>query len=113
MQHIIDAQGKRLGRVASEVASVLQDKQSTAYNPRLEGDSRVVIKNASKITLSGKKLFQKVYYRHTGPLGHLKERKFRDIFTRNPTWVIRHAIERMLPKNRLQAKRMKRLVIEK
>ncbi|MDO8556941.1 MAG: 50S ribosomal protein L13 [Candidatus Jorgensenbacteria bacterium] len=112
MEHIIDAQGKRLGRVASEVASILQGKHSVAYNPRLEGTDKVIIKNASKITLSGKKTSQKIYYRHAGQLGHLKENKFRDVFAKSPAWVIRHAIERMLPKNRLQARRIKRLKIE-
>ena len=113
MEYIIDAKGKRLGRVASEVAMVLQGKKSAAYNPRLEGTDRVVIKNASSITVSGKKAFQKVYYRHAGALGHLKERKYRDVFTKDPRWVVHHAILRMLPKNRLQSKRMKRVTIEK
>lgn len=112
MEHIIDAQGKRLGRVASEVSKLLQGKLSASYNPRNEGTDRVFIKNASKIGLSGKKQSQKIYYRHAGQLGHLKEKKFRDVFGKNPSWVIRHAVERMLPKNKLQAKRMRRLKIE-
>ncbi|MEK7542826.1 MAG: 50S ribosomal protein L13 [Patescibacteria group bacterium] len=113
MEHIIDAKGKRLGRLASEVATILQGKKSASYNPKFEGDDNVIIKNSSGIVISGKKAFQKVYYRHAGQLGHLKEKKFHDIFTKNPAWVIRHSIERMLPKNRLQAVRLKRLIIEK
>lgn len=112
MDHVIDAKNRKLGRLASEVASILQGKTTPAYNPRLEGEGQVVVKNASQIELTGKKAEQKVYYKHTGPLGHLKERKFQDVFTKNPAWVIRRAIMMMLPKNKLQAKRMKRLVIE-
>lgn len=113
MEHVIDAKGKQLGRVASEVALILQGKKHAAYNPQIEGDDRVTVKNVSHISVSGKKAFQKVYYRHAGALGHLKERKYRDIFSKDPRWVLEHAILRMLPKNRLQAKRMKRLTLEK
>ena len=113
MEHIIDAKGKPLGRIASRVALILQGKHTAAYNPRLPGTDTVVIRHASDVVVSGRKVSQKVYYRHAGALGHLKERKYRDVFAKDPRWVLRHAIERMLPKNRLQAQRMKKLVIEK
>ncbi len=113
MDNIIDAKNKSLGRVASEIAVILQGKHRASYNPRLAGDDRVIVKNISQVSLSGKKTLQKVYYKHTGPLGHLKERKFSDVFEKDPAWVLRHAVNLMLPKNRLRAKRMKRLVIEK
>ena len=74
---------------------------------------RVLVTNASQIAVSGKKTNQKIYYKHTGPLGHLKERKFADVFKKNPAWVLRHAVRLMLPKNRLNAKRLKNLIIEK
>lgn len=110
--YIIDAKQKRLGRIASEAAGVLQGKNSPAYHPRLEGEGRVVIKNAASVELTGKKAEQKRYYKHTGPLGHLKERKYKDVLAKNPAWIIRRSVMMMLPKNKLQARRMKRLVIE-
>jgi large subunit ribosomal protein L13 len=110
--YIIDAKNKKLGRLASEIAVILQGKKSSKYNPKDSGEDRVIVKNVRDIVLTGSKSLEKVYYRHTGPLGHLKERKFRDIFAKNPAWVLRKAVFRMLPKNRLRAKRMKRLTIE-
>ncbi len=112
MKHVIDAKDKKLGRLASEIAVMLQGKSKASYDPRLEGDDTVCVKNVKDIELSGSKTSQKVYYRHAGPLGHLKEKKFKDVFQKNPAWVLRHAVRLMLPKNKLQTKRLKRLVIE-
>jgi large subunit ribosomal protein L13 len=111
MQHTIDAKERPLGRVASEIAVILQGKLSPKYDPRLEGTDSVVVKNVKEIKLTGKKALQKRYYRHSGPLGHLKERKFENVFEKSPAWVLRHAVRLMLPKNKLQAKRLKRLTI--
>ncbi|MDI6820961.1 MAG: 50S ribosomal protein L13 [Patescibacteria group bacterium] len=113
MDYIIDAKNKRLGRIASEIAVILQGKKHPQYEPRLAGNDRVIVKNLKQVTLSGKKTLQKVYYRHSGPLGHLKEKKFKDVFQKSPAWVLRHAVNSMLPKNRLRAKRMIRLIIER
>ncbi len=112
MDYIIDAKNKRLGRLASEIAVILQGKKNAAYEPRFSGEDKVVVKNAGFITLSGRKTKQKVYYKHTGPLGHLKVRNYEEVFAKNPGWVLRHAVGLMLPKNRLRKERMKRLVIE-
>lgn len=112
MDYTFDAKNKKLGRLASEIAVVLQDKKNPRYEPRLEGGGRVVVKNVKQVVLSGKKTSQKIYYRHSGPLGHLKENKYKDVFAKKPAWVLRHAVNLMLPKNRLRAKRMKRLIIE-
>ncbi len=112
MRYIIDAKGKNLGRLASEIAVILQGKKSPAYEPRLEGADEVVVKNIKDLTISGRKAEGKVYYRHTGPLGHLKKRTYGEIFEKNPSWVLRNAVRLMLPKNRLLKKRMKRLIIE-
>jgi large subunit ribosomal protein L13 len=112
-EYIIDAKGKKLGRLASEIALILQGKKNPSYNPRVEGEDRVVVKNIKEIVLTGNKFNEKKYYRHTGPLGHLKEKKFSDVFAKNPQWVLRHAVRLMLPKNRLASKRLKRLFIEK
>lgn len=113
MDTIIDAKHKRLGRLASEIAIILQGKKDPNYDPKNEGTGRVVIKNASELTVSGKKALQKIYYKHTGPLGHLKERTYKDQFAKDPAWVLQHAVRLMLPKNKLAARRLKRLVVEK
>jgi len=108
----IDARGKRLGRLASEIASLLQEKGTPGYNPRLAGTTKVRVTNISGIELTGRKATQKRYYKHTGPLGHLKVRTYQDVFAKKPGWVLRHAVNLMLPKNRLRALRMRRLTIE-
>jgi large subunit ribosomal protein L13 len=110
--HVIDAQGKVLGRLASQIAHILQGKHEASYDPRLPGADRIVVKNASRIALTGRKRATKVYYRHAGKLGHLKENKVADVLEKKPTWVLRHAVNLMLPKNRLRAVRMRRLTIE-
>lgn len=111
--YIIDVKNKKLGRIASEVAHVLQGKHEPFYEPRFSGTTRVIVKNISKITVSGRKASQKVYYKHAGKLGHLKEKKYEDVFKKDPAWVLRHAVNLMLPKNKLRAKRMRRLIVEK
>ncbi len=111
-EHVIDAKNKKVGRLASEIAGILQGKNSPRYNPRLEGEDTVVVKNAKGLVLTGRKADMKIYYRHAGQLGHLKENKFADVFKKKPAWVLRHAVRLMLPKNKLAAKRLKRLVIE-
>lgn len=113
MDYIIDVKNKRLGRVATQIAGILQGKHHADYEPRKSGADRVVIKNITKLAVSGRKVSQKVYYKHTGPLGHLKETKYADAFEKKPDWVLRHAVSLMLPKNKLRAKRMRRLIIEK
>lgn len=112
MNYTIDAKNKSLGRLASEIAVILQGKKDPRYHPRIAGDDRVLVKNLKQVKLTGKKFLQKVYYRHTGPLGHLKIRKYQDVFAKKPEWVLRRAVRLMLPKNKLQAKRMKNLIIE-
>jgi len=111
MEYKIDVQGKPLGRVASEIAIILQGKKNVSYNPKDAGTDSVTVSGVKGLVLTGKKTRQKMYYNHTGPLGHLKERKFTDVFERNPAWVLRHSVRLMLPKNKLQAVRLKRLKI--
>ena len=113
MEHVIDASFQPLGRISSRIASILQGKQAADYNPRLPGRDRVVVNNAAKITISGRKATDKKYYRHTGYMGHLRERTFREAFTRAPEEVLRRAVAHMLPKNRLRTNRLKRLIIER
>lgn len=111
MYYEIDAKNKMLGRLATEIAHLLQDKNSVKYEQRLPGENRVVVMNVSEIKVTGKKADQKIYYRHTGYMGHLKEKTFKQAFA-NPAWVLRHAVRGMLPKNFLTDRRMKRLVIK-
>ncbi len=113
MDYVIDASNQKLGRLASEIAVILQGKKNVSYEPRLAGADKVIIKNASKIVVTGRKYSQKVYYHHTGYMGHLREKKFREVFEKSPETVLRKAVYNMLPKNRLRAKRLKRLIIER
>lgn len=102
-----------MGRVASEIAVILQGKKNPSYDPRLEGDDKVIVKNIDQIEFTGNKEDQKIYYSHTTQLGHLKERKFKDVVAKHGMkFVLRKAVLKMLPKNKLQIRRIKRLVIE-
>ncbi len=113
MNITIDAKNKKLGRLASKIAVILQGKNSPEYEPRLEGGNQVVVKNIGEMEVSGKKFKNKVYYSHTTQIGHLKEQTLRDLWEkRGPAEVLRRAVFGMLPKNKLQAKRMKKLIIE-
>ncbi len=113
MEHIIDATDQKLGRLASKISVILQGKTDPTYEPRMPGTVKIVVKNAGKIIITGKKAKNKIYYRHTGYMGHLKERTFREAFERSPERVLRGAVYNMLPDNRLRAKRLNRLHIEK
>ncbi len=113
MEYYIDATNKNLGRIASEVALILQGKKSAKYNPRLEGEDKAIIKNINNLQISGKKEGQKVYHRHTGYMGHLKTATYKEVVDKKgKAEVLRRAVMRMLPKNKLQIKRIKRLIIE-
>ena len=113
MEYQIDATNKKLGRLASEIASILQGKKNPYYEPRLAGSDKVVVSNIKNLAFSGNKLKDKNYYRHTGYMGHLKSKTLEEVFTKDPEKLLRLAVEQMLPKNFLQMKRMKRLVVLK
>lgn len=113
MDYHINAKNKPLGRLASEVATILQGKKSAKFEPRLVGSDRVVLKNYKSVVVTGKKSTQKIYYRHTGYVGHLKETSFENAFRKSPENVIRESVRRMLPKNFLNARRLKNLIFEK
>lgn len=112
MDHTIDVKNKYLGRVASEIALILQGKKNVNYNPRLLGGDRVIVKNILDLKISGRKRINKIYYRHTGYMGHLKERTYADVISKDPGFALRHAVRGMLPKNFLKDKRLKRLIIK-
>lgn len=110
--HVIDAAGKVLGRLATEIAILLRGKQKADYAPYKDMGDLVIVKNVDKIKLTGKKTERKTYYRHTGYLGGLKEIPFKRIFKADPAKILRKAVLGMLPKNRLRAKQIKRLKME-
>ena len=112
MNYVIDARNKRLGRLASHIAHLLQGKAHAEYDPRLSGSDRVVVQNISHVEIGGKKFSEKVYYRHTGYMGHLREKTYRQVFEKNPADVLSRAVYNMLPKNKLRTGRLKRLVIQ-
>lgn len=102
-----------MGRLATKISNLLQQKNEAKYNPRLEGDNTVIVKNIKEMELSGHKAEQKVYHRHTGYMGHLKTKTYKQAEAKDPAWALWHAVRGMLPKNTLQIKRLKRLTIEK
>ncbi len=113
MDYTIDASNKKLGRLASEIAIILQGKKNPNYESRLEGGDRVVVKNINKMQVSGQKYKQKKYYRHTTQIGHLKERTLEMLWQKKgPAEVLRRSVMGMLPKNKLRIKRIKKLIIE-
>lgn len=102
--HLIDAEGKVLGRVAAEAAKLLRGKHKTAYTPYLDCGDNVVIINAAKIRVTGTKAEDKMYYRHSGYPGGLREDTLRETLERHPTRAMELAIKGMLPHNRLGRK---------
>jgi len=110
--HTIDASGKILGRLATEVAILLRGKQKPDFAPNKEIGDFVIVKNVDKIRFSGKKMEQKKYYHHSGYLGGLKEISLEKLFQKNPEKVFKKAVFGMLPKNRLRARQIKRLKFE-
>lgn len=109
--HTIDAAGKAPGRIAAEVAPILIGKHKPSYMPNVDGGDHVQIINASKMKITGKKLDQKQYYRHSGYAGGLKTTKMSDLWETNPAEILERSISRMLPKNKHRNERMKRLAV--
>ena len=105
--HVVDAAGRPLGRVASEVAVLLRGKHKPDFEPHLDGGDFVIIVNAGKVRLSGRKAEQKVYYRHSGYPGNLRRRTFAEQMARRPELVLERAVRGMLPKGPL-GKRLRR-----
>jgi len=110
--HTIDATGKVLGRLAAQIAILLRGKHKPDFVPYKDMGDFVVVKNVGKLKITGKKMEQKKYFRHTGYLGGVKEISLKQLFKENPAEVLRKAVFGMLPKNKLRAKMIKRLKIE-
>ena len=109
--YVVDAEGLVLGRLASEVASILRGKNKPTYTPNMDTGDYVIVVNASKVVLTGKKLDQKIYYHHSGYAGGMKETKYRKLLAEKPEFVITHAVEGMLPKGPLGRKMAKKLKV--
>ena len=99
--YVVDAEGKTLGRLASEVAKVLRGKNKPIFTPHIDTGDYVIVVNAEKIKVTGKKLDQKVYYRHSGYVGGIKETTLKEMLNKHPERVIEFAVKGMLPKGPL------------
>jgi large subunit ribosomal protein L13 len=109
--YLVDAEGKTLGRLATQIADTLRGKGKPQYTPHVDTGDFVVVVNAEKVVVTGKKLDDKIYYRHSGYPGGLKSRPLRDELERRPTEVLRKAVKGMLPRNRLARQQINKLKI--
>ncbi len=109
--HLIDVGGKVLGRSSTQIATLLMGKHKPTYSGHMDMGDYVVVINAKDVQLTGRKKSQKVYYSHSGYPGGFKEVKFAQMIEEQPEKVIKLAVKRMLPKNRLQSKRMRRFKV--
>ncbi len=107
--YLVDAEGMVLGRLASQVASILRGKHKPTFTPHCDTGDHVIIINADKIVLTGRKLDQKIYYQHSGFPGGLKATPYRKLLADKPEFVLKHAIIGMLPKGPLGRKMAKKL----
>lgn len=99
--YVIDAADQTLGRLATEVANVLRGKKKPIFTPHIDTGDYVIVVNADKVKVTGKKLDQKIYYRHSEYVGGMKETKLKDMMQKKPEYVIEHAVKGMLPKGPL------------
>ncbi|MBT5808582.1 50S ribosomal protein L13 [Candidatus Uhrbacteria bacterium] len=109
--HTIDATGKAPGRIATEAVHLLIGKHKPTFTPNIDGGDNVQVLNASKMVITGKKIEQSTYYRHSGYAGGLKETPLKKVWETDPADIVRRAVSRMLPKNKQRTERMKRLAV--
>ena len=107
--YVVDAEGLALGRVASQVANILRGKNKPIYTPNVDTGDYVIVINCDKVILTGEKLDQKIYYKHSGYVGGLKETKYRKLLAEKPEFALRKAIVGMLPKGPLGRQMAKKL----
>ena len=109
--YLVDAEGQTLGRLATRIADTLRGKRKPVYTPHIDTGDFVVVVNAEKIAVTGKKRGEKIYYRHSGYPGGLRERTFAEEIERRPTEVLRKAVKGMLPRNRLARRQLTKLKV--
>lgn len=109
--YVVDATGMTLGRLASEVASVLRGKNKPIFTPHIDTGDYVIIINAEKIAVTGKKMDQKIYYHHSDYVGGMKQATLREKLNKKPEEVIEHAVKGMLPKGPLGREMYKKLFV--
>jgi large subunit ribosomal protein L13 len=109
--YVVDAEGKHLGRLATEIVRVLRGKNKPHYTPHVDVGDFVVVVNADRVVVTGKKAEQRVYRRHSGYPGGMKETSYEQMLGRKPTEVLRKAVYGMMPKTRLARKQFKKLKI--
>ena len=108
---VVDAANQTLGRLASKIAGILKGKHKVTYSPHLDVGDYVIVINAEKIHVTGRKMDQKIYYRHTGYPGGIRQATLREQLSRHPTFAVKRAIRGMLPKNRLGRAMLKKLKV--
>ncbi len=109
--YVVDAQGQTLGRLATDIAMILRGKKKAVYTPHVDVGDFVVVVNAGKVAVSGKKPEQKLYRRHTGYPGGLREMTYEELREKKPTEIVRKAVKGMLPRTRLARQQLKKLKV--
>lgn len=109
--YVVDADGKTLGRLASQVASILRGKNKPTYTPHVDTGDFVIVVNAEKVAVTGKKMDQKMYRHHTGYPGGLKEMTYKQMLAKKPEDIVAQAVKGMLPKNSLGRQMFKKLKV--
>ena len=109
--YVVDAEGKHLGRLATEIVRVLRGKNKPQYTPHVDVGDFVVVVNADRVAVTGRKAEQRIYRRHSGYPGGMKETSYEQMLARKPTEVLRKAVYGMMPKSRLARKQFKKLKI--
>ena len=109
--YVIDAEGKTLGRLATEIAMILSGKRKPTYTPFLDTGDYVIVVNAEKIAVTGKKMTEKLYRSHSGYPGGLKETNLKTLLEKHPTYAVEYAVKGMLPKNALGRQMFKKLKV--
>jgi large subunit ribosomal protein L13 len=109
--YVVDAEGKTLGRLATQLANVLRGKRKPTYTPHVDVGDFVVVLNAEKIVVSGNKREDKLYWRHSGYIGSIRSQSLGDLLEKRPEEVIRRAVKGMLPRNRLGRQQLRKLKV--
>jgi large subunit ribosomal protein L13 len=109
--HVVDAEGKTLGRLATQIANVLRGKRKPTYTPHVDVGDFVIVVNAEKVAVTGDKREKKLYWRHSGYPGGIRSRTLGDLLEKRPEEVIRRAVKGMLPRNRLARQQLRKLKV--